>query len=776
MKCVVSNHETDCFGCCSNARRSVVKPDHPDGLCAAGAERFTFLCWPSHNRHLSPFDKQSSPGSFPHLTCRLCIAFLATWSYIHEPLGESTRFQTSARCEAYSRFEASKSPLRTLSVFCKSSLLRPQMAGNPLTYEFGPFRLNPSEGQLLREDQTLTLTPKAFEALVFLIERRGHLVEKEELMKALWPDTFVEEANLAHHVWRLRKVLEEDKNGERYIETIPKRGYRFVAPVVELDTFDPRVQVEQHTITRLVAEHETIQEDEAVVVSESSSRVLRPQLFSWKTPLILISLVLALSLSVLLLKGKVSSSANSPANSVPIKSLAVLPFKPLVTGSNDGSLELGMADAVITRLSNLKELSVRPTSSVMKFASPTDDLARVGRELQVEAVLDGRIQRSQDRIRVTTQLIRSADGKTLWAGSFDEKFTDIFALEDSLSAKVASALTIRLTEDDTSRIRQHHTDNIEAYEAYLKGRYQANMAAEGVLKGLTSYQEAIDKDPNYASAYAGLADTYSAMAFMGLGNPSENFSKAKTAASKALELDNSLAEVHVAFANILFNHDWDWNAAEREYKKAIELNDNLAEAHHWYSEYLQAMGRFDEGLTEIKRAQQLDPLSININFHYGLCLFGMGRDEEALVQYRKTIDIDESTGASGSHWGIAMIYQKRGMHEDAIRELELAMKFDPRPTFRLTGLAQAYAAKGDKIKANEMLKQILEIRKKSYVSPMSIALIYSTLGDNDEAFKWLDRAYNERESVMAYLRTVPVGSLRSDPRFNELLRRMNLAN
>jgi DNA-binding winged helix-turn-helix (wHTH) protein/TolB-like protein/Flp pilus assembly protein TadD len=650
------------------------------------------------------------------------------------------------------------------------------MARNPLTYEFGPFRLNPSEGQLLRDGQALTLTPKAFEALVFLIERRGHLVEKEELMKALWPDTFVEEANLAHHVWRLRKVLEESKNGERYIETIPKRGYRFIAPVVELDKFDPHLQVEKHTITRLVAERETFQEDEAVVVSESRRGLLPAQLLSWKTALIGLAAVIALSISGLLLKGKVSSSTNSLANPAPIRSLAVLPFKPLVAGSNDGSLELGMADALITRLSNLKELNVRPTSSVMKFASPTDDLARIGRELQVEAVLDGRIQRSQDRIRVTTQLIRSSDGKTLWAGSFDEKFTDIFSLEDSLSAKVASALTIKLTENDSSRIRQHHTDNIEAYEAYLKGRFQANMAAEGALKGLASYQEAINKDPNYALPYAGLADTYSTLAFMGIGNPSENFSKAKAAAAKALELDNSLAEVHVAYANILFNHDWDWNGAEREYKKAIELNDNLAEAHHWYSEYLQAMTRFDEGLVEIKRAQQLDPLSININFHYALCLFAMGRDEEALVQYRKTLDIDESTGASGSHWGIAMIYQKKGMHDDAIRELELAMKFDPRPTWRLTGLAQAYAAKGDRAKANEMLKQILEMRGKSYVSPMAIAHIYSTLGNNDEAFKWLDVAYNERESVLAYLRVVPVGSARSDPRFNELLKRMNLAN
>ena len=653
-------------------------------------------------------------------------------------------------------------------------------AKNQRTYEFGPFRLNPSEGQLLRNGESVTLTPKAFEALVFLIERRGHLIEKEELMRALWPDTFVEEANLAHHVWRLRKVLEENKDGERYIETVPKRGYRFVAPIREVEQ-GPDLVVEQHTITRLVAERET-ESDTSLAVGYPSQVITARKSVGVDSRFVLLSVVAVLILGVttfayLKLRNSTRVAASAPVGS-PITSLAVLPFKPLTSDSSDPSLEVGMADALITRLSNLKELTVRPTSAVMKYSSPTEDLARVGKELRVESVLDGRVQRSGDRIRVTVQLIRSEDGKPLWAERFDEKFTDIFSLEDSLSAKVTQALALRLNGTDASKLSQHYTANIEAYESYLKGRFQMNMAAEGALKAVASYQQAIEKDPRFPLAYAGLADAYSTLGFMGLGakTPGEQFNKAKAEALKALELDSSLAEAHSALANVLFSYDWNWTEAEKEFKRAIELNPNLAEARHGYSEYLQAMARFDEALVEIKRAQELDPLSVNINFHYGLCLFAMGRDDEALEQYRKTLDIDSTTGASGSHWGIAVIYEKRRMYDEAIRELEEAQRLDPRPSWRLVNLAEAYALRGDRDKATRMLNDLLKMRTQQFVSPTSIARIYVALGDKDQAFKWFEIAYSERETVLTFLKVVNLGELRSDERYQSLLRRMNLDN
>ena len=638
------------------------------------------------------------------------------------------------------------------------------------TYEFGPFRLDPSEGYLLRDGQQVTLTPKAFEALVILVERHGSLIEKDELLKTLWPDTFVEEANLAHHVWRLRKALEDD--GESFIQTVPKRGYRFVAPVETVDHSIAGQIVEQHTVTRFVAQREKLTDDnlpssrELEVVSKSVSVRLRYLVLCGCAVIVL----LALGVYITFRQRSPQTSATR------ITTLAVLPFKPLADAPGDPALEVGMTDALITRLSNLTDLTVRPTSAVTKYSSANEDVAKVGRQLRVESVLDGRVQRAGDRIRVTVQLIRTEDGKPLWAERFDEKLTDIFSLQDSLSEKVARALAGQLSVADTSRIQQRYTNSFEAYQSYLKGRMQmSQFAADGALKAIGSFQEAIDRDPNYALAYAGLADAHSAIGFMGLSiTPREQFTKAKTAALKALELDSSLADPHTSIANILFNHEWNWSEAEREYKRAIELNPNSAEAHHWYSEYLQAMARWDEALAEIKRAQELDPLSLNINFHYGLCLFGMGRSEEALQQFRRTLDIDASTGASGSHWGIAMIYQQRGMHEEAIRELEEAKRLDPRPSFRLTGLATAYALAGRRKEATELLNQVLEMRKQGFVSPTELALLYGALGDNDEAFTWLNKAVDEREMVVVYFKVMELGHLRKDPRFEKILQRIGL--
>src|SRR5215831_5142098 len=647
-------------------------------------------------------------------------------------------------------------------------------------YEFGPFRLSPAEGHLLREGNPVTLTPKAFEALVLLVERQGHLIEKEELMKSLWPDTFVEEANLAHHVWRLRKALEDSKEVAQYIETVPKRGYRFIAPVKIIENSTPALVVEEHTVTRVVAERET--EDSLDAVSSSAIVIGSRSRISITTGTIVIAACLLVLVAAFAYVRFGIKGTTTPDGAGAIRTLAVLPFKPLTPDNSDASLELGMADALITRLSNLKELTVRPTSAVIKYTAPNSDLAGIGHELNVQTVLDGRVQRAGDRMRVTVQLVRTADGKPLWAEQFDEKSADIFALEDSLSQKVARALALQLTVAETSRIQQHYTNNIEAYHAYLRGRYQMNQAAAGALQAEGSFEEAIQKDPRFALAYAGLADAHSALAFMGLGSgtPGEELMKAKDAALKALELDDSLAEAHNSLANLLFSNEWKWTEAEREFKRAIELNPNLAEAHHWYSEYLQAMTRSDEALAEIKRAQELDPLSLTINFHYGLCLFGMGRHEEALAQFRRTLDIDPTTGGQGSHWGIAMVYQRRGMYDEAIRELEEARRLDPRPSWRLTGDAEAYALAGRRTEALAMLAQILEARKHQYVSPFAIGQIYAALGDKDQAFVWMNKAIDEREVIVVYLRAMglsepSLSSLRDDPRFQLLLQRVGLS-
>jgi len=649
-------------------------------------------------------------------------------------------------------------------------------------YEFGPFRLDQAEGQLLRNDEVVQITPKAFETLVLLVERAGRLIEKEELLQTLWPDTFVEEANLTHHVWRLRKTLEESKDGEKYIETIPKRGYRFVGVVRIPDDFCAEASGQEQNVSEMVALSDRDSDSESLPNThfEIPSAIFEPGVIEKvdRKRLLYLGLVCILFLgaaSTLAYFRLVSNRSNQSVQdeNPSHKSLAVLPFKPLNPENSDASLEFGITDALITRLSNLKDISVRPTRSVLKYSSDTLDVAAAGRTLRVESVLDGRVQHLGDRVRITVQLIRSEDGKTLWAETFDEKFTDIFTIEDSLSAKLARTLALKLTGTDAMQLNRHYTDNLEAYQSFQLARYQMNkVGIAGLTKAIAAFEQATAKDPGFALAYAGLADAHTALAFSSLGSatPEGEFNKAKAAASKALEIDEGLAEVHSALGNIALQYDWDWPTAEKELKRAVELNPNLAEAHHGYSEYLQAMGRFDDGLREIVLAQALDPLSEIINFHHGLCLVG-AREDEAIDQFKKTLELEPNSPAA--HWGLGFVYERQKKYDAAISEFELVLKLDPRPSFRLANLARAYALAGKRDRAEELLNQLLTIRKDGFVSSVSLAHVYSALGDDDLVFENLERAYADKESLMPFVRLLGWSpSVLQDPRYHELIGRM----
>ncbi len=649
-------------------------------------------------------------------------------------------------------------------------------------YEFGPFRLDQAEGQLLRNDEVVQITPKAFETLVLLVERAGRLIEKEELLQTLWPDTFVEEANLTHHVWRLRKTLEESKDGEKYIETIPKRGYRFVGVVRIPDDFCAEASGQEQNVSEMVALSDRDSDSESLPNThfEIPSAIFEPGVIEKvdRKRLLYLGLVCILFLgaaSTLAYFRLVSNRSNQSVQdgNPSHKSLAVLPFKPLNPENSDASLEFGITDALITRLSNLKDISVRPTRSVLKYSSDTLDVAAAGRTLRVESVLDGRVQHLGDRVRITVQLIRSEDGKTLWAETFDEKFTDIFTIEDSLSAKLARTLALKLTGTDAIQMNRHYTDNLEAYQSFQLARYQMNkVGIAGLTKAIAAFEQATAKDPGFALAYAGLADAHTALAFSSLGSatPEGEFNKAKAAASKALEIDEGLAEVHSALGNIALQYDWDWPTAEKELKRAVELNPNLAEAHHVYSEYLQAMGRFDDGLREIVLAQALDPLSEIINFHHGLCLVG-AREDEAIDQFKKTLELEPNSPAA--HWGLGFVYERQKKYDAAISEFELVLRLDPRPSFRLANLARAYALAGKRDRAEELLNQLLTIRKDGFVSSVSLAEVYSAFGDDDLVFENLERAYADKESLMPFVRLLGWSpSVLQDPRYHELIGRM----
>jgi serine/threonine-protein kinase len=465
----------------------------------------------------------------------------------------------------------------------------------------------------------------------------------------------------------------------------------------------------------------------------------------------------------------------APAPPLAIKSIAVLPFKPLVAESRDESLELGMADTLITKLSNISQLIVRPTSAVRKYTGLEQDPVTAGREQRVDAVLEGNIQRSNERIRVTVRLMSVKDGSPLWAGQFDEKLTDLFAVQDSISEQVAGALAVKLTGEERGLLRKRYTEDSEAYQLCLKGRYfWSQRTEEGLKKGIEYFQQAIALDPAYALAYSGLADSYTTLGYLSYLAPNDSFPRAKEAATKAVELDPTLAEPHTSLAYAKLYYDWDWEGAEREFKQAIALNPNYATGHHWYSVFLTAMERPDEARIEIKRAQELDPLSLIINTDVGFEMSYARHYDQAIEQLQTTLEMNPKFPLARLWLGRA--YQQKGKYEEAIAEFEEAEAALPNWVVTIAGTGYVYGIWGKKREAQKVLDQLNRLSKQKYVTPYGVALVYAGLGEKDQAFAWLDKAYKDRSHWLVWSKLDPRwDGLRSDSRFTDLLRRVGLA-
>jgi DNA-binding winged helix-turn-helix (wHTH) protein/TolB-like protein/Tfp pilus assembly protein PilF len=652
-------------------------------------------------------------------------------------------------------------------------------------YEFGPYRLDTTERLLLRDGERVALTPKAFETLVVLIERRGQLVEKEELMKALWPDSFVEDANLTNNVWALRKTLGESQNGQRYIETVPKRGYRFTASVREIPHESEAFVLEKHTLTRVITE------EEVQTSSEEDVRQLRAQLLlpakvenrrrtRWGLGiafgllcllLIIVSVALYRSRTLAESKATEASVASKPV----LRSIVVLPFKTIGAESDNEYLGLGMSDALITRLGNTRQIIVRPTSAIRRYTDPQQDPVAAGREQGVDTVLDGSIQRNGDRLRVTVQLVRVQDAALLWSGNFDESFTDIFAVQDSISQQVMRDLMVELNPEERERLQRRGSENIEAYQAYLKGLYFWNKRTkDGYQKAVEYFNQAIERDPTYAQAYVGLGHAYAYLGGHDLASQSEAIAKQRRAAKRALELDETLSEAHASLGLIAMNSDWDWAEAERKFKRAIELNPNNATAHAWYGEFLAFMGRFEEGVAEIKRGQELDPLSLVINTDVAKVYTQTRRYDEAIEQYKRALEMDPEFEVA--HGLLALTYSLKGMHEEALSELRKIKDLEKDP-MNLSFLAYVYGRSGRKDEARGVLNRMESLSKQTYVSPLWMTIAYAGLAEKDQAFKWLERIFEERTTGGTIgLKVSPVyDSLRSDLRFADIMRRAGFA-
>jgi DNA-binding winged helix-turn-helix (wHTH) protein/TolB-like protein/tetratricopeptide (TPR) repeat protein len=634
-------------------------------------------------------------------------------------------------------------------------------------YEFGPFRIDRRERLLLHDGEPVSLPPKVYDTLLELVRHSGHVVEKEELMRAIWPDTFVEEANLTVNISALRKALGEGDSERPYIETVPRRGYRFVLPVTEVknDSADPFA--EEHTNPHLVIEEQRKVEETKGEPTVIGVRAL-PRSRKWGLPVVVISVLVGLGLVAYYTWTKRAEPG------LKVRSIAVLPFKPLVADNRDEPLEMGMCDALITRLSGLNQLIIRPTSLVVQYNKPGQDSLTAGRELGVDALLDGFVQKSGNKIRVTAQLVSISDGKHLWSGQFNANFTDIFAVEDSISRQMTEALLLNLTGEEQTRVAKHYTENVEAYEFYLKGRYFLDKRTpDGVKKSIDYFQEATEKDPKYALAFAGLAESYVIFAVRADMPPQDSYQKAKTAAMRALEIDDTIAEAHTALAHVRCWYDWDWPGAESEFKRAIELSVSYPSATQYYASYLITMGRHQEAVSEIKQAQRLAPLSLNINVQVARILYFARQYDEAIEQCLKTLEIEPTYG--GAHLFLGRAYKQKGMYGEALAELEKARDLFRNDPEVLSLIGYTYAVSGRRVEAQKVLQELQALSKQRYVSPYHLAMVYAGLGERDKAFDWLERAYTDREGRLTILKFVPeFDRLHSDPLYADLLRRVGL--
>jgi DNA-binding winged helix-turn-helix (wHTH) protein/TolB-like protein/Tfp pilus assembly protein PilF len=623
----------------------------------------------------------------------------------------------------------------------QSAREKPASASTTEVYLFGPYQLDTRERVLLSGGQTVPLSPKAIETLIVLVRRHGRLVTKAELLQAVWPDTFIEEGILAQNILTLRKTLQNPD----WIETIPRRGYRFSAPVSLPETTRPEI---------------------TLASPETSARGTR--LRGWVLGAAVVAALMVAGFFAL-----PAARARWGPRDVPARSLAVLPFQSIP--KEPSYLGLGLADVLINRLGMLHQIAVRPTSAVRKFAEGAiaDPLA-AGRELGVDAVLEGNIQRDGDRVRVTVHLLRVTDGASLWSAKFDQRNDSLFALEDSIAGEVANGLALDLTPSERQRLVKRYTQNAEAWRAYLRGRYLWNRRTpETHQKAIEEFEQAKRIDPSYALAYAGLADAY---ALLG-SNPNrvlprvQAMEKARTAALQALELDGDLAEAHTALAFILMHYDWKLEDAEREYLRALSLNPSYPTAHQWHAVNLLVTGHGDDAVEELKAAQALDPTSLIVMADMAELYVFTGQLAESEAEGRRALNLDPSFSMVRYWLSWALTGQRRFEEAAAIMGPDPAGD-DPA---RLSVLAYLDAAAGRPAKARERIAALVSLAQNDFGLASLVAASYASLGDVKAMIPWLDRALEERSGALLFMNVHPqFAPVRNDPQFRDFVTRAGL--
>jgi TolB-like protein/Flp pilus assembly protein TadD len=608
----------------------------------------------------------------------------------------------------------------------------------PLIYKFGSFRLDPTKRLLSSNGQLIPIAPKPFESLLVLVQRHGQVVLKEELIKLIWADAFVEEANISQNVFLLRKLLGKDDEGRQYIETVSRRGYRFIGKV---------------------------REERKRSLDDGSLRRRRDRLNS---------------------KDKPTADLRNGF----IASLAILPLENVSADPEMEYLSDGITESIINSLSQVPQLRIIARTSVFRYKGREISVQEVAHELNVDTVVTGRLIVRGDTLNIQIEFTHVADESQFWGKQYDLKTADISEAQVEIAQEVLAQLRLELSREENKQVIKRHTNNAEAYQLYLKGCYYQNkLTEEGLRKGVECFQQAIAREPTFALAYTGLADCYalgglpldpdSALAYAELvdcyalvtSTPKEAMSKAKAAALMALEIDDELAEAHASMGFIRYRLDWDWIAAEREYRRAIELSPNCPKVHYWLSMCLRTMGRLDEALAEAKLAHEIDPFMHIVNVELGRIFYFARYYDQAIEYYREVLELEPNF--LPAHFRLGQAYTQKGMYSEAIAEFQQAIPLIGDDPEAVAALAYVYALSGRTDEARVVLNKLRALSLKRYVSSYDLAIIYLGLDDKDKALEWLQNAYADRSIWLIGIKVEPMlDSLRPDPRFAELMRRI----
>jgi TolB-like protein/DNA-binding winged helix-turn-helix (wHTH) protein/Flp pilus assembly protein TadD len=625
---------------------------------------------------------------------------------------------------------------------------------------FGAFEVDLRRAELRKSGLKVKLTGQPFEVLAILLEHPGEVVSRQELRRRLWTDdTFVDfEHGLNAVVKRLREVLDESPENPRFIETVPRQGYRFIGPIAGQNNGNAAATA---------ALPNQFYGSNADGSPAQASPVHRSR-HLWTAGLVATALLCTLLLFAV--KGWRNRLTHNYVNA-PIRSIAVLPLANLSGDAGQGYFADGVTDALITDLGKVGALRVISRQSVMRYKGSTKSLPEIARELAVEGLIEGSVTRDGHRVAVTANLIDASSEKHIWSERYDRDLTDILAVQSDLAQSIAREVQAKVTPSEQVRLGSRRMVNVDAYDLYLRGHSLIDGTDEDRRKAVEFFNQAINIDPNNALIYAGIGRAYGPLGYRGYVPPAESDSKMVWAATKALELDENLAEAHVALGLARSVHEWDWAAGEREFRRAIDLNPGYASAHSLYAQILMMQGRIEESLIESDKAATLDPFG-----SYALWaeqLVWARRYDQAIEKCQKALGW--SPGSPTLHLRVGIAYEQNGEYSKAVAELEQARDLSPSSSYFLRSLGHAYAVAGKRDQAQEVLRQLKEDSAKRYISPFSFALIYTGLGEKEHAFEWLEKAYQQRDPGLATLRADPrFDLLRADSRFMDLLKRIRL--